>query len=149
MAARFTGRQFLVDPRVTGKMTVVSDGPVSRTQAYQLLLGALRMRGFAVVENGGVSRVVPQAELDADAVLRKIDATDSSFWAARQASTKACACRDTFSGVSPGRYSAEPRPKPLAPAEVHDMQRWFGLTPHVRCLFSQQNLSPYAGRDKL
>ena len=62
MAARFTGRQFLVDPRVTGKMTVVSDGPVSRTQAYQLLLGALRMRGFAVVENGGVSRVVPQAE---------------------------------------------------------------------------------------
>ena len=62
MAARFTGRQFLVDPRVTGKMTVVSDGPVSRTQAYQLLLGALRMRGFAVVENGGVSRVVPQAD---------------------------------------------------------------------------------------
>ncbi|MFV7510993.1 type II secretion system secretin GspD [Stenotrophomonas geniculata] len=62
MAARFTGRQFLVDPRVTGKMTVVSDGPVSRTQAYQLLLGALRMRGFAVVENGGISRVVPQAD---------------------------------------------------------------------------------------
>ena len=62
MAARFTGRQFLVDPRVTGKMTVVSDGPVSRTQAYQLLLGALRMRGFAVVENSGVSRVVPQAD---------------------------------------------------------------------------------------
>ncbi len=62
MAARFTGRQFLVDPRVTGKMTVVSDGPVSRVQAYQLLLGALRMRGFAVVESGGVSRVVPQAD---------------------------------------------------------------------------------------
>ncbi|MDG9987669.1 type II secretion system secretin GspD [Stenotrophomonas sp. GD04024] len=62
MAARFTGRQFLVDPRVTGKMTVVSEGPVSRTQAYQLLLGALRMRGFAVVESGGVSRVVPQAD---------------------------------------------------------------------------------------
>ncbi|KAG1390562.1 hypothetical protein G6F58_012954 [Rhizopus delemar] len=43
-------------------MTVVSEGPVSRTQAYQLLLGALRMRGFAVVESGGVSRVVPQAD---------------------------------------------------------------------------------------
>ncbi|WMJ69400.1 type II secretion system secretin GspD [Stenotrophomonas sp. 24(2023)] len=62
MAARFTGRQFLVDPRVTGKMSVVSDGPVSRVQAYQLLLGALRMRGYAVVESGGVSRVVPQAD---------------------------------------------------------------------------------------
>jgi len=62
MAARFTGRQFLVDPRVTGKMTVVSDGPVSPAQAYQLLLGALRMRGFAVVESAGVSRVVPQAD---------------------------------------------------------------------------------------
>lgn len=62
MAARFTGRQFLIDPRVTGKMTVVSDGPVDRAQAYQLLLGALRMRGFAVVESGGSSRVVPQAD---------------------------------------------------------------------------------------
>ncbi|KAF1016898.1 MAG: Type II secretion system protein D [Stenotrophomonas maltophilia] len=62
MAARFTGRQFLIDPRVTGKMTVVSDGSVSRVQAYQLLLGALCMRGYAVVETGGVSRVVPQAD---------------------------------------------------------------------------------------
>ncbi len=62
MAARFTGRQFLVDPRVSGKMTVVSDGPVSHSQAYALLLGALRMRGYAVVESGGISRVVPQAD---------------------------------------------------------------------------------------
>jgi general secretion pathway protein D len=62
MAARFTGRQFLIDPKVTGKMTVVSDGPVDRAQAYQLLVSALRMRGFAVVESGGVSRVVPQAD---------------------------------------------------------------------------------------
>lgn len=62
MAARFTGRQFLIDPKVTGKMTVVSDGPVNRAQAYQLLVGALRMRGFAVVESGGLTRVVPQAD---------------------------------------------------------------------------------------
>ncbi|WP_312320899.1 type II secretion system secretin GspD [Stenotrophomonas sp.] len=62
MAARFTGRQFLVDPKVTGKMTVVSDGPVDRAQAYQLLVSALRMRGFAVVEGKGVTRVVPQAD---------------------------------------------------------------------------------------
>lgn len=62
MAARFTGRQFLIDPKVTGKMTVVSDGPVDRAQAYQLLLSALRMRGFAVVESGGLTRVVPQAD---------------------------------------------------------------------------------------
>ncbi|MGH8039033.1 MAG: type II secretion system secretin GspD [Stenotrophomonas sp.] len=62
MAARFTGRQFLIDPKVTGKMTVVSDGPVDRAQAYQLLVGALRMRGYAVVESGGLTRVVPQAD---------------------------------------------------------------------------------------
>ncbi len=62
MAARFTGRQFLIDPRVSGKMTVVSDGPVDRAQAYQLLVGALRMRGFAVVESSGLTRVVPQAD---------------------------------------------------------------------------------------
>ncbi|WP_323000090.1 type II secretion system secretin GspD [Castellaniella sp.] len=60
--ARFTGRNFLVDPRVRGQLTLVSDTPVDADTAYAMLLGALRMQGFAVVEVGGVSRVVPEAD---------------------------------------------------------------------------------------
>lgn len=60
--ARFTGRNFIVDPRVQGQLTLVSEVPVSPQQAYSMLLGALRMQGFAVVHSEGSSKVVPEAE---------------------------------------------------------------------------------------
>src|SRR5690606_24876564 len=59
---QFTGKTFLIDPRVKGQLTLVSDNPVNRDTAYRMLLGALRMQGFAVVEVDGVSRVVPEAD---------------------------------------------------------------------------------------
>lgn len=60
--AQFTGRNFVVDQRVRGKLTLVSDAPVDADTAYSMLLAALRMQGFAVVEVDGVSRVVPEAD---------------------------------------------------------------------------------------
>ncbi len=60
--ARFTGRNFVVDPRVKGQLTLVSEAPVNQGTAYAMLLSALRMQGFAVVEVDGVSRVVPEAD---------------------------------------------------------------------------------------
>lgn len=58
----FTQRNFLVDPRVKGKLTLVSDRPVDSAQALSMLTGALRMQGFAIVEVDGVTRVVPEAD---------------------------------------------------------------------------------------
>ncbi|WP_017523545.1 type II secretion system secretin GspD [Pusillimonas noertemannii] len=60
--AQFTGRNFVVDPRVRGQLTLVSDTPVDADTAYSMLLGALRMQGFAVIDVDGVSRVVPEAD---------------------------------------------------------------------------------------
>ncbi|WP_340054396.1 type II secretion system secretin GspD [Pseudomonas sp. JAI120] len=60
--SRATGQQFLVDPRVKGKLTLVSEGQVPAHQAYDMLLAALRMQGFSVVDVGGVAQVVPEAD---------------------------------------------------------------------------------------
>lgn len=60
--SRSTGRQFLVDPRVKGNLTLVSEGPVPAHQAYDMLLASLRMQGFSLVEVGGVSQIVPEAD---------------------------------------------------------------------------------------
>ncbi|EPL03817.1 secretin N-terminal domain-containing protein, partial [Pseudomonas sp. CF161] len=57
-----TGQQFLVDPRVKGTLTLVSEGQVPAHQAYAMLLAALRMQGFSVVDVGGVAQVVPEAD---------------------------------------------------------------------------------------
>ncbi|QNK66997.1 type II secretion system secretin GspD [Variovorax sp. PAMC26660] len=60
--ARFLGRNFLFDPRVKGQITLVSEGEVPAATAYGMLASALRMRGFAIVDVGEVSRVVPVAD---------------------------------------------------------------------------------------
>lgn len=60
--SRSTGLQFLVDPRVKGNLTLVSEGQVPAHQAYDMLLAALRMQGFSVVDVGGVAQVVPEAD---------------------------------------------------------------------------------------
>ncbi|MCO7519267.1 MULTISPECIES: type II secretion system secretin GspD [unclassified Pseudomonas] len=60
--SRATGRQFLIDPRVKGQLTLVSEGEVPAAKAYAMLLAALRMQGLSVVDVGGVAQVVPQAD---------------------------------------------------------------------------------------
>ena len=60
--SRSSGRQFLVDPRVKGTLTLVSEGQVPAKQAYDMLLASLRMQGFSVVDVGGVAHVVPEAD---------------------------------------------------------------------------------------
>ena len=55
-------RPIVVDPRVRGQMTVYSEQPQSIRDAFQSYQAALRGLGFAVVENSGVLRVVPEAD---------------------------------------------------------------------------------------
>jgi len=55
-------RQIALDPRVKGTMTLFSDQPLSVREAYLNYLAALRGLGFTVVENGGLLKVVPEAE---------------------------------------------------------------------------------------
>jgi general secretion pathway protein D len=57
-----TGRNFIIDPRVTGTVNIVSDRPVSKDMLYQILLSTLRVQGYAAVEEGGFVKIVPEAE---------------------------------------------------------------------------------------
>jgi general secretion pathway protein D len=59
---QFTNRTFVVDPRIKGTLSLVTERPVSREQAYDQLLTALRLQGFTIVQTGNVARVVPEAD---------------------------------------------------------------------------------------
>ena len=60
--SHITKRNFLVDPRVKGTINIVSATPVSSDQAYNILLSALRLQGFAAVESNGVTKIMPEAD---------------------------------------------------------------------------------------
>ncbi|MEN9544810.1 MAG: ral secretion pathway protein [Pseudomonadota bacterium] len=55
-------RQIVVDPRVKGQITLYSEQAMTAHEAYGNFLAALRGLGFAVVESGGLLKVVPEAE---------------------------------------------------------------------------------------
>src|SRR5258708_6148558 len=56
------GKNFIIDSRVTGNINIISNAPVSKELAYQILLSALRVQGFATVEESGVVKIVPEAD---------------------------------------------------------------------------------------
>ena len=59
--AEETGVNFIVDPRVRGKVTLVSGRPVAQDELYDIFLSVLRVHGFAAVEGDGVVKLIPDA----------------------------------------------------------------------------------------
>jgi type II secretory pathway component GspD/PulD (secretin) len=59
LMSELTGRNFLVDDKVRGHMTLIAPQPVTRAEAYQIFLAALAMQGFTVVSQGPLSTIVP------------------------------------------------------------------------------------------
>ena len=60
--ASITGVNVVVDPRVKGTITLVTEKPVSRSVAMNQFLAALRLQGYTMVESAGLYKVVPEAE---------------------------------------------------------------------------------------
>ncbi|GJH07802.1 type II secretion system secretin GspD [Caballeronia novacaledonica] len=57
-----TGKTIIVDPRVKGQLNLVSENSVPEDQALKTLQSSLRMQGFALVQDHGVLKVVPEAD---------------------------------------------------------------------------------------
>jgi general secretion pathway protein D len=59
-AARVTGRTFVIDPRVTGKVSVVTDRPLSRSEYFEVFLSTLRANSLVAIPIGnGAYRIQP------------------------------------------------------------------------------------------
>jgi type II secretory pathway component GspD/PulD (secretin) len=59
--SKATGQNFIVDPRVKGKVTVVSAKPMTKNEIYEVFLAVLQVHGFAAVPADGIVKIVPDA----------------------------------------------------------------------------------------
>ncbi len=59
--SEFTRRNFILDEKVTGKVTLMTPTKISPEEAYQVFLSALEIKGFTAVEDGRIIRIVPTA----------------------------------------------------------------------------------------
>ena len=60
--SEITGKNFVLDPRVKGTVNIVSAKPMSRALVYEVFLSALRLQGFAAVEERGMVMIVPEID---------------------------------------------------------------------------------------
>ncbi len=58
----FTGHTFVIDPRVKGTINLVSEKPVTKAQAFDMLTSVLRLQGYAVVRTPDYIKVLPEAD---------------------------------------------------------------------------------------
>lgn len=57
--SKFTGKNFIVDPRIKAKVTVVSSNTMSKDEVYEVFLSVLQVHGFAAVKTGSVIKIIP------------------------------------------------------------------------------------------
>lgn len=69
-----TGKNFIVDPRVHGNVTLVSQKPMTPDELYQAFLSMLQLLQYAAIPAGNVIKIVPS--MDGNALSRTI-ATDA------------------------------------------------------------------------
>jgi type II secretory pathway component GspD/PulD (secretin) len=62
LMSELTGKNFLVDDKVRGKVTLIAPQPVTPAEAYEIFLAALAMQGFTVVPQGPINKIIPSQD---------------------------------------------------------------------------------------
>jgi general secretion pathway protein D len=66
--ADITGKTVIIDPRVKGKVKVISANALSEKEIYDLFLSVLETQGFTAIDVGNIVRVIPRKDARTSAV---------------------------------------------------------------------------------
>ena len=59
--ATITDQNFVLDPRISGNVTVISNRALSRDEIYQLFLSVMQVNGIAAIDSGTTVKLVPDS----------------------------------------------------------------------------------------
>jgi len=74
--SKHTGLNFIVDPRVKGKVTIISQKPMNADQVYQVFQSVLKIHGFAAIPGKDAIKIVPDVNAKQDAIDTITDLSD-------------------------------------------------------------------------
>jgi len=72
--SKITGRTFIVDPRVKGKVTIISSREVPVEDVYKIFQAILQVQDFAAVDDGEVTKIIPLDQAKHDGWGAPVDA---------------------------------------------------------------------------
>lgn len=78
--SEITGRNFLLDDKVQGRISIVSPSEITVREAYEVFQSVLRVKGFTLVESGPITKIIPIKDAKATGLpLSSRDETSDSF----------------------------------------------------------------------
>ena len=66
--AKLTGKNFIIDPRVKGKVTVITHKSMTKDEVYEVFQSMLKVHGFAAVPGKSVIKIVPEVNAKQDTI---------------------------------------------------------------------------------
>ncbi|MBI4365722.1 MAG: hypothetical protein HY543_02770, partial [Deltaproteobacteria bacterium] len=77
--SKATGRNFIIDEKVKGKITIISERPMTKEEAYQTFLSALETTGYTVVRGpSGILKIVPLDRVEQRPIPTHVDTTPAT-----------------------------------------------------------------------
>ncbi len=70
--AKLTNKTIILDPRIKGNVTVISNQDLDPDEAYAVFLSVLRLHGFSAIQTGDVIKVMPESGARQDASSERI-----------------------------------------------------------------------------
>lgn len=65
--SRITGKNFVIDPRVQGKISIISSSPLSNKELYQVFLSMLQVSGYSAVSSDNIIKIIPSLDAKSQA----------------------------------------------------------------------------------
>jgi general secretion pathway protein D len=74
LISELTGKSFLVDDKVRGKVTIIAPTEVTIDEAYQIFLSVLEIQGFTIVPQGPIIKIIPSRDVKDNPIPTATDA---------------------------------------------------------------------------
>ncbi|RUA00224.1 MAG: type II secretion system protein GspD [Deltaproteobacteria bacterium] len=72
--SELTDKNFIVDQRVKGKVTINSPGRISVDEAYQVFQSVLELHGFTTIQSGEMIKIVPAVDAKSKDIITLLEA---------------------------------------------------------------------------
>ena len=66
--AKLTGKNFIIDPRVKGKVTIITHKSMTKDEVYEVFQSMLKVHGFAAVPGKSAIKIVPEVNAKQDTI---------------------------------------------------------------------------------
>lgn len=96
-----TDKNFVIDPRVSGQVTMVANKPLHKDELYQVFLSILQLHGFSAVPNGQVTHIVPNADVKQLASLNALNADPDHLVSVRVVSIQNSSAQELIAILQP------------------------------------------------